>query len=68
MATADLTIYKSKIKADGAFLKAEKMPIPINSPKDDFSFIIDLQSKTGYFSSKRDKGKGDDDMYYFSVN
>jgi len=61
-------IYKSKTNADGTFLKAEKLPKPINSVKDDFSFIIDAQNKTGYFSSKRDKGKGDDDVYYFKLN
>jgi len=38
---------------------------PINSSKDDFSFIIDNKKKSGYFSSNRDGGKGDDDIYYF---
>lgn len=38
---------------------------PINSSKDDFSFIIDNNKKNGYFSSNRDGGKGDDDIYYF---
>ncbi len=58
-------IYKSKMNEDGIFLKAQKMPKPINSNKDDFSFIIDEQNETGYFSSKRIKGKGDDDVYFF---
>ncbi|WOD44293.1 TolB family protein [Hwangdonia lutea] len=61
-------IYKSEIHTDGTFLKATKMPKPINSNKDDFSFIIDAQNKTGYFSSKRIEGKGDDDVYYFTIN
>lgn len=39
---------------------------PINSNKDDFSFIVDSTSKFGYFSSNRDSGKGDDDIYYFT--
>ncbi len=38
---------------------------PINSSKDDFCFIIDENKKYGYFSSNRDGGKGDDDIYYF---
>jgi hypothetical protein len=25
-------------------------------------------NKSGYFSSKRDGGKGDDDVYYFTLN
>ena len=38
---------------------------PINSPQDDFSFIIDNNKKSGYFSSNRSGGHGDDDIYYF---
>jgi hypothetical protein len=38
---------------------------PLNSAEDDFSFIMDSDKKTGYFSSNRTGGKGDDDMYYF---
>lgn len=38
---------------------------PANSPDDDFAFIIDESSKTGYFSSNRIGGKGDDDIYKF---
>lgn len=41
------------------------LPAPINSPKDDFSFIIDTDKKNGYFSSNRAGGRGDDDIYYF---
>ena len=39
--------------------------VPINSSKDDFSFIVDDTNKNGYFSSNREGGKGDDDIYYF---
>jgi len=39
---------------------------PLNSPSDDFSFIIDSDKKTGYFSSNRTGGKGDDDIYLFT--
>ncbi len=38
---------------------------PINSPKDDFAFIVDTNTKRGYFSSNRDGGKGKDDIYTF---
>jgi outer membrane protein OmpA-like peptidoglycan-associated protein len=40
---------------------------PVNSSKDDFSFILDEQQKTGYFSSNREGGKGDDDIYAFKM-
>ncbi len=61
-------IYRSKINKEGTFEKAEKMPEPINSNKDDFCLVIDSAYKTGFFSSKRDEGKGDDDIYYFTRN
>ena len=61
-------IYRSKINKEGVFEKAEKMPEPINSNKDDFCLVIDSANKTGFFSSKRDEGNGDDDIYYFTRN
>ncbi len=61
-------IYKSKLNEEGVFEKAEKMPKPINSKLDDFCYIINTDNKTGYFSSKRSKGKGDDDIYYFRIH
>ncbi|MEP1489597.1 MAG: hypothetical protein ABJK28_14340 [Algibacter sp.] len=59
-------LYKSKMNTDGTFDKAEKMPKPINSVKDDFNFIINKTNSSGYFSSKRLNGKGDDDIYYYN--
>lgn len=38
---------------------------PINSSYDDFCFIINDVTKTGYFSSNRKEGKGLDDIYSF---
>lgn len=38
---------------------------PINSSKDDFCFIIDNNKNSGYFSSNRSGGHGNDDIYYF---
>lgn len=38
---------------------------PVNSPKDDFAFIVDDTSKRGYFSSNRDGVVGGDDIYSF---
>ncbi|GAA4239033.1 hypothetical protein GCM10022291_31780 [Postechiella marina] len=61
-------LYRCKMLEDGTFAKAEKMPKPINSVKDDFNFIINSSNSSGYLSSKRLKGKGDDDIYYFKVN
>ncbi len=36
---------------------------PINSSKDDFAFVIDDDSKIGYFTSNRSGGIGSDDIY-----
>lgn len=38
---------------------------PINSSSDDFAYVIDRDSKKGFFSSNRIGGKGDDDVYQF---
>ena len=38
---------------------------PVNSIEDDFAFIIDDEKDRGFFSSNRDEGKGDDDIYSF---
>ena len=40
---------------------------PINSPMDDFGYIINETSGKGYITSNREGGKGDDDIYSFVV-
>lgn len=44
----------------------ENLKAPINSPKDDFSPFFNKSGLSGYLSSNRDGGKGEDDIYYFS--
>lgn len=44
-----------------------KLEAPINSSFDDFSFVIKSDNMKGYFSSNRDGGKGDDDIYSFYI-
>lgn len=39
----------------------------LNSSMDDFAFILDKEMKTGYVSSNRDGGKGNDDIYAFDL-
>lgn len=41
---------------------------PVNSKQDDFSFIINEDSKKGFFASNRDGGIGSDDIYIFNEN
>ena len=38
---------------------------PINSSYDDFTFIINENTKKGYFASNRPEGQGGDDIYKF---
>jgi outer membrane protein OmpA-like peptidoglycan-associated protein len=39
---------------------------PVNSPMDDFTYIIDGESRAGYFASNREGGRGGDDIYGFT--
>ena len=41
---------------------------PVNSSADDFGFIVDVDKKNGYFSSNRNEGKGEDDIYSFHTS
>ncbi len=61
-----LDIYKSDIFKD-ADSKPENIGAPFNSGADDFAFFIDSNDKSGYFSSNRDGGKGNDDIYSFTT-
>ncbi len=50
---------------ENGFLEVRNVGKPINSSKDDFSFIMDPETQKGYFASNRRGGKGDDDLYSF---
>ncbi len=43
--------------------KVVNLGVPVNSSKDDFSFIMNKEQSKGYFASNREGGKGDDDIY-----
>jgi len=59
-----LDIFVAQIKEDG-FGKPENLGVPVNSSYDDFAFVMDDNQKSGYFSTNRPGGKGDDDIYLF---
>lgn len=40
---------------------------PVNSQKDDFAFTMNKDNATGYFSSNREGGAGDDDIYAYTL-
>ncbi|MBG7630691.1 MAG: OmpA family protein [Bacteroidetes bacterium] len=60
-----LDIFKSEV-SNQTFSKPVNLSDVINSNLDDFAFIIDEDKETGYFSSNRTGGKGNDDIYYFT--
>lgn len=60
-----LDIFKSEI-SDEKFFAAINLSNVINSNLDDFAFVIDENNEKGYFSSNRDGGMGDDDIYQFT--
>lgn len=61
-----LDIFMSKITDDENYEEAINIGKPINGPVDDFAFYIDSESRTGFFSSNREGGMGDDDIYRFT--
>ncbi|MFC5683402.1 OmpA family protein [Flavobacterium sp. MAHUQ-51] len=60
-----LDVFVSEIK-NGEFTTALNVGLPINSGYDDFSFVIDSATNSGYFASNRKGGKGADDIYEIS--
>lgn len=58
-----LDIFVSKEEANGLFSKVINVGEPVNGRSDDFAFIINDETKMGYFSSNRTSGWGYDDIY-----
>lgn len=64
-----LDVYSSKMTGTAGNLKfsaPQNLGQPLNSNKDDFAYIVDAADATGYVSSNRVGGKGDDDIYSFT--
>ena len=60
-----LDIYEVVIDQESGFKEAKNLGQPINSKRDDFSYIVNEDTQKGYFASNRAGGKGDDDIYIF---
>ena len=63
----ELDVYASKI-FDNSVSTPLNLEEPVNSKMDDFAYIIDDTKNRGYFSSNREGGKGDDDIYSFTAS
>lgn len=60
-----LDVFEVSLDPENGFGEVLNMGKPINSNKDDFSYIVDEETQKGYFASNRRGGKGDDDIYSF---
>ncbi|MFQ6602158.1 OmpA family protein [Flavobacterium sp. C3NV] len=58
-----LDVFVSTIKNDDTFTAVQNVGAPINSKQDDFAFIINSETSNGFFSSNREGGIGNDDIY-----
>ena len=60
-------VFKAELSDSGIARDPENMGIPINSAGDDFGFLLQTESNTGYISSNRDgnRGSASDQIYYF---
>ncbi len=61
-----LDIFYIDFRDNGVY-RAKNIKLPVNSSKDDFAFIMNNDRTKGYFSSNREGGKGDDDIYSFTL-
>tara|TARA_R110002051_G_scaffold72515_1_gene131092 strand:- start:2352 stop:4451 length:2100 start_codon:yes stop_codon:yes gene_type:complete len=59
-----LDVYEATNTEEG-FKEVKNIGKPVNSNKDDFSYIVKENTQKGYFASNRAGGKGDDDIYSF---
>ncbi|HDZ04444.1 OmpA family protein [Maribacter sp.] len=62
-----LDVFEVAFDDEVGFLEVRNVGKPINSKKDDFSFIVNEETQKGYFASNREGGKGDDDIYSFKT-
>lgn len=60
-----LDVFVSKMNPDGTFGEIQNLGDGVNSPKDDFAYLIDTKSRRGFVSSNRGGGQGYDDIYKF---
>ncbi|RKN78322.1 OmpA family protein [Ulvibacterium marinum] len=60
-----LDVFATKIAKNRLTGSVVNVGEPVNSQKDDFTFIFNEETKEGYFASNRLEGQGADDIYSF---
>ena len=63
-----LDVYAVQTKSDGSFGEIQNIGAPVNSKADDFAYYINPVTGQGFFSSNREGGNGNDDIYSFVEN
>lgn len=63
-----LDIWVSRVGISGTRLPRTNMGSPINSSRDDCSFVVMDSGNYGYLSSNRNGGAGSDDLFYWEIN
>lgn len=61
-----LDVFATQIK-NNHISKVINIGVPVNSNKDDFTFVLNNEKNKGYFASNREGGKGFDDIYAFDL-
>jgi peptidoglycan-associated lipoprotein len=63
-----LDIFIAEIGPDGKTNKpVENLKYPLNSSYDDFGIVFEGRKNRGYYTSNREGGKGDDDIWSFNL-
>lgn len=60
-------IFKSTLKDDGTWTAPENLGYPINTADNDIYFVLSADNKDGYYSSEREDGIGEKDIYVISM-
>ncbi len=60
-----LDVFVAVPEEFGVFSIPYNVGKPVNSSEDDFTFVLNEETKIGYFASNRIGGKGNDDIYSF---
>ncbi|MEG1026034.1 MAG: OmpA family protein [Flavobacterium sp.] len=60
-----LDVFVGQLQDNGTVSDIQNLGADINSPNDDFAYIIDPATRRGYFSSNKAGGHGSDDIYKF---
>ncbi len=62
-----LDVFVTKTSDNKNFSSVQNVGVPVNTSFDDFAMILDSSEKKGYFSSNREEGKGNDDIYAYDL-